>query len=38
MGNLIPPPPWFETHSFVGYVFIGITIVVVAVILKKLKD
>ena len=38
MGDLIPPQPWFETYAFIGYVLIAITIIAVAIILKKLKD
>ncbi|MHB8602702.1 MAG: hypothetical protein ACYC9R_08705 [Nitrosotalea sp.] len=38
MGDLIPPKPWLETNAPVGYALIALTIIVVAIILKKLKE
>lgn len=38
MGDLMPPKPWLETNAPIGYALIVLTIIVVAVILKKLKE
>ncbi len=38
MGDLMPQKPWLETNAPIGYALITLTIIVVAVILKKLKE